>query len=231
MDMGSYRVLLVEDDEDILNLIDYNLTLANLRVIRAKDGEEAIEIARREMPDVILLDLMLPKIDGIDVCKVLKQDDKTSHIPIVMVTAKGEEMDRVVGLEIGAEDYIVKPFSPRELVLRIKAILKRVKGEDYKRTGQKRLGSISIDQDTHEVMVDGSVVELTPIEFRLLWEMISNPSHLFTREILLDRVWGDDCYVTERTVDTHVRRLRRKLGEAGGMIETIRGFGYRIKEG
>jgi DNA-binding response OmpR family regulator len=221
------KVLIVEDDGDIMDLLDYNLANAGFKVLKAGDGTRALEVARNEVPDLILLDLMLPEIDGIEVCKVLKKSESTQNIPVLMVTAKGEEVDRVVGLEIGAEDYVVKPFSPRELILRVKAILKRIKGEEPVKS--KRYGPLFIDLEIHEVSINGERTDLTATEFKLLWELIQRPGHVISRDTLLDRVWGVECYVTTRTVDTHIRRLREKLGKAGDLIETVRGFGYRTR--
>jgi phosphate regulon transcriptional regulator PhoB len=223
----AHRVLVVEDEEDILNLLEYNLTNAGLKVLKARDGLSALNIVKEERPDLVLLDLMLPGLDGIEVCKILKRDESTRDIPVLMVTAKGEEVDRVVGLEIGAEDYIVKPFSPRELVLRVKSVLKRVKAG--KAIKAKRYGPLFIDPETHEVSVDENKVSLTSTEFKLLWELLQRPGFVISRDSLLDKVWGVGCYVTPRTVDTHIRRLREKLGKAGNLIETVRGFGYRMR--
>jgi len=226
----AHRVLVVEDEEDILNLLEYNLTNAGLKVLKARDGLTALNTVKEERPDLILLDLMLPGLDGIEVCKILKSDESTRDIPVLMVTAKGEEVDRVVGLEIGAEDYIVKPFSPRELVLRVKSVLKRVKaGKAIKAIKAKRYGPLFIDLETHEVSVDENKVSLTSTEFKLLWELLQKPQFVISRDSLLDNVWGVGCYVTPRTVDTHIRRLREKLGKAGNLIETVRGFGYRMR--
>jgi len=223
----SYKVLVVEDDTDILDLLDYNLANAGLKVIKARDGFNALHVARSEKPDIILLDLMLPELDGIEVCKILKSDRTTQHIPLLMVTAKGEEVDRVVGLEVGADDYIVKPFSPRELVLRVKAVLKRTKGDGTAKV--RRHGPLLVDFETHEVTVDGINIALTATEFKILWELLQNPGSLLSRDLLIDRVWGVGCYVTSRTVDTHIRRLRKKLNKAKDLIETIRGFGYKMR--
>ncbi len=222
-----WKILVVEDDEDILNLIAYNLKGAGFHVLTVRDGLEALQMAKEEHPDLIILDLMLPGMDGIEVCKLLKGDGRTREIPVVMVTAKGEEVDRILGLEIGAEDYIVKPFSPRELILRIKAIIKRVNRPPAERIIS--LGPITIDLESHEVWVEERKVDLTPTEFRLLHLFLERPGRVMSRDFILDRVWGEGCYVTPRTVDTHIARLREKLGRAGRMIETERGFGYRMR--
>jgi two-component system phosphate regulon response regulator PhoB len=223
----SYKVLVVEDDTDILDLLDYNLANAGFTVIKARDGYNALDIARDKKPDIILLDLMLPELDGVEVCKILKNEGSTRQIPVLMVTAKGEEIDRVVGLEVGADDYIVKPFSPRELVLRVKAVLKRIKRDEPAKV--RRHGPLFINFETHEVTVDDLNVILTTTEFKILRELLQSPGSLFSRDLLIDRVWGVGCYVTSRTVDTHIRRLRKKLNRAKDLIETVRGFGYKMR--
>lgn len=222
------KVLAVDDEADILTLLDYNLSKAGFAVIQAEDGPEAIELAKREKPDIIILDLMMPSMEGTEVCKILKKDDATSHIPIIMLTAKGEEVDRIVGLELGADDYITKPFSPRELILRVKAVLKRGRKQEQAKVIAKN--RIRIDTERNAVFVDKKPIELTAIEFKLLVELATSDGRVLSRDNLLDRVWGKDCYVTDRTVDTHIRRLREKLGKAADHIETVRGFGYRFGE-
>ncbi len=229
MDRRKWKVLIVEDDEDILNLIAYNLQGAGMEPLKVRDGMEALKVARENLPDLIILDLMLPGMDGTEVCKILKREEGTRDIPVVMVTAKGEEMDRIVGLEIGAEDYIVKPFSPRELLLRVKTILKRVRGSER----EKRVltcGPIRLDSEAHEVFVEGKRITLTPTEFRVLKLLLERSGRVLSRDTILDHVWGEGCYVTPRTVDTHIARLKKKLGWAGHLIKTERGFGYGIKE-
>ena len=223
------KILAVDDEADILTLLDYNLSKAGFTVIQAQDGPEAVELAKREKPDLIILDIMMPSMEGTDVCKILKQDEAASRIPIIMLTAKGEEIDRIVGLELGADDYITKPFSPRELILRVKAVLKRGRKQEPSKVITK--GRIRIDRERNAVVVDKKPIELTAIEFKLLVELASSEGRVLSRDNLLDRVWGKDCYVTDRTVDTHIRRLREKLGKAAGHIETVRGFGYRFGEG
>src|SRR3972149_2016055 len=207
----------------------YNIEKSGFKVITAKDGPEAIVLARKEKPDLIVLDIMLPSMEGTEVCKAVRKSEVTGHIPIIMLTAKSEEVDRIVGLELGADDYITKPFSPRELILRIKAVLKRGKGVDEK-IHSLNAGPIHIDADKLSVTVDGKPVKLTSTEIRLLIELIKSIGRVLSRETLLDRVWGSEFYVTDRTVDTHITRLREKLGKASGYIETVRGFGYRFKE-
>ena len=223
-------VLIVEDEEDILDLIAYHLKQAGFSVMTASDGVSALEKAKKDHPELIILDLMLPGMDGKDVCRVLKSSPPTKSIPILMVTARTEEIDRIVGFELGADDYVTKPFSPRELVLRVKAILRRKNGEPE---GEKmiRLENLSIDLERHEVLVDNSPIQLTSTEFKLLVELARGRGRVHTRERLLDRVWGYTYEGYARTVDTHIRRLREKLGTAGDLIETIRGVGYRFREG
>lgn len=222
------KILVVDDEIDIITLLEYNLGKAGFKVISASDGPEAIESAKIEKPNLIILDIMLPSMEGTEVCKALKKDDATSHIPVIMLTAKGEEIDRIVGLELGADDYITKPFSPRELILRVKAVLKRGQGQEKSKTITR--GPIHIDMDRNLVTVDNKPLNLTSIEFKLLAELAMSDGRVLSRDNLLDRVWGRDCYVTDRTVDTHIRRLREKLGKAQKYIETVRGFGYRFLE-
>ena len=221
------KILIVDDEADILTLLEYNLEKAGFRVISAKDGPEAIEITKREKPGLIILDIMLPSMEGTEVCKILKGMDTTRHIPIIMLTAKGEEVDRIVGFELGADDYITKPFSPRELILRIKAVLKR--GQEHE-TKTIMAGPIIIDVDRTLVTVEGRALKLTAIEFKLLLELAKSNGRVLSRDTLLDRVWGGEVYITDRTVDTHIRRLREKLGRASKYIETVRSFGYRFLE-
>jgi len=225
-EIQTNRILVVEDEEDIYNLLEYNLTKAGMAVLKAGDGKSALKIAGHKKPDLILLDLMLPELDGVEVCKILKSNESTWDIPILMVTAKGEEVDRVVGLELGAEDYIVKPFSPREVVLRVKAVLKRTKAG--KASKVRKHGPIFIDLDNHLVTVNAEKIDLTATEFKLLWALIQKPGLVLSRDSLIDKVWGVGFYVSTRTIDTHIRRLREKLGDAGELIETVRGFGYRM---
>ena len=220
-------ILIVDDENDILTLLKYNLEKAGFRVISAQDGPEAVNAAKKERPDLIILDIMLPSMEGTEVCKILKGNETTRHIPVIMLTAKGEEVDRIVGFELGADDYIIKPFSPRELVLRVKAVLKRGHEEDTKLI---KAGPVAIDVNKSAASDDGKLLSLTATEFKLLVELAKSPGRVLTREVLLDRVWGNDCYVIDRTVDTHITRLREKLGNHGDCIETVRGFGYRFRE-
>lgn len=223
------KILIVDDEADILTLLEYNLDKAGFEVISAQDGPEAIELTKKKRPDLIILDIMLPSMEGTEVCKIIKKDEATSHIPVIMLTAKGEEIDRIVGLELGAEDYITKPFSPRELILRVKAVLKRLHGQQEKNKSITA-GPIFIDINRLLVTLSGKTLKLTAIEFNLIVELTKARGNVLSRNELLDRVWGADVYVTDRTVDTHIRRLREKLGKAAKYIETVRGFGYRFLE-
>src|SRR3990170_7308101 len=220
-------ILVVDDENDILTLLKYNLEKAGFKVLSSQDGPEAINTAAKEKPDLIVLDIMLPSMEGTEVCRILKGRDGTRDIPIIMLTAKGEEIDRIVGFELGADDYIIKPFSPRELVLRVKAVLKRGHGDDTKSI---KAGPVTIDINKSSASLDGKLLTLTATEFKLLVELAKSPGRVLTREVLLDRVWGNDCFVIDRTVDTHITRLREKLADYGDCIETVRGFGYRFRE-
>ena len=223
------RILVVEDEIDLQEILEYNLTQAGHQVHIVANGTEALRAAREEKPDVILLDLMLPDIPGTEVCKELKKDPRTQGIHVVMVTAKGEEIDRVVGFEIGADDYIVKPFSVRELILRVQAVLRR-RAPEQGPARVMRFGPLRVDREAHRAWIDDSEVDLTALEFRLLTTLESRRNRVQTRERLLSDVWGIDADVTTRTVDTHVKRLREKLGSAAKYIETVRGVGYRFSE-
>ena len=223
------KILIVDDEADILTLLEYNLEKAGFKVISANDGPDAVEITKREKPDLIILDIMLPSMEGTEVCKILKSGDATRHIPIIMLTAKGEEVDRVVGFELGADDYITKPFSPRELILRVKAVLKRKRGQEQE-AKIINAGSVTIDVERSLATADGKVLKLTAIEFKLLLALAKSDGRVLSRDALLDRVWGTEVYITDRTVDTHIRRLREKLGKSSKYIETARGFGYRFRE-
>ena len=226
------KILVVEDEPDILEMVRYNLDQAGLDVETAEDAERALQSVREILPDLIILDLMLPGIDGLDMCRQLKQDARTRHIPILMLTARKEEVDRIVGLELGADDYVVKPFSPRELVLRAQAILRRSQGSSQSATeteGWLHMGPISIDKAAHQALLNGDPLELTGTEFKLLITLIERRGRVQTRDDLLDTVWGYEYSGYGRTVDTHIRRLREKLGEASEWIETVRGVGYRFR--
>lgn len=225
------KVLIIEDDKDISELVDYNLRQEKIICDISSNGADGLNRARRNTPDLVILDLMLPDMGGLEICKALKTDSKTKNIPVLILTARGEEVDRVVGFEVGADDYLTKPFSPRELVLRVKAILRRLKEREWNQnTETQAFGILHIDPTKFQVKVGKEEVRLTAIEFKLLQHLLSNKGRVCTRDILLDRVWGYDAALTTRTVDTHIKRLRSKLGKAGDYIETIRGIGYRFLE-
>jgi two-component system, OmpR family, phosphate regulon response regulator PhoB len=227
METGSGRkILIIEDETDVADLLTLNLRKAGYKVATAADGAAGLQKARDDRPDFIILDLMLPKMSGLEVCRILKGDTATAQLPILMLTAKAEEIDRIVGLEFGADDYVTKPFSPREIVLRIRAIFRR--GERAETSLDT--GPISIDPARHEVRVNGKQVHLTSLEFKLLRVLMQRRGRVQERDRLLNEVWGYESVIDTRTVDTHVRRLREKLGKAGDVIETVRGFGYRLRE-
>ncbi len=221
------KILVVDDEPDALEVLGFKLKEAGYAPIFAKDGSRAITAARDERPALIVLDLMLPEIDGLEVCKILRRDPATAMIPILMLTARAAEMDRVLGLELGADDYVTKPFSPRELVLRIKKLLARAKAADEP-VAQLRFGELEIDVPRHEVKIGGEPVVLTATEFKLLEILARRRGRVQTRERLLQDVWGYENPIDSRTVDTHMRRLREKVGEAARFLETIRGVGYRF---
>jgi two-component system phosphate regulon response regulator PhoB len=226
-------VLVIEDEVDLATTVEYNLKAEGFQVRLAHTGRQGLTSATAEpLPDVIVLDLMLPDLSGTEICRRLRDQERTRDIPVVMCTAKGEEIDRVVGFEVGADDYVVKPFSVRELILRIRALLRRV--DSTRRVDGEpsmiRFGRLKIDRDAHRAWVDENEIALTALEFRLLHAFMSRRGRVQTREALLSDVWGIEADVTTRTVDTHVKRLREKLGEAGMYIETLRGVGYRFKD-
>jgi two-component system phosphate regulon response regulator PhoB len=226
--MDQETILIVEDEQDILDLVGYNLEQEGFEILKATDGSTALNLAQKKHPDLIILDLMLPKLSGIEVCKILKKDEKRASVPIIMLTAKTDEIDRVLGFELGADDYVTKPFSPRELVLRVKAVLKRMKEKEV--SDLIKIEALTIDIPKHQVWVDDEPLTLTPTEFKLLLKLVERRGKVLTRDVLLDTVWGYDYSGFDRTVDTHIRRLRSKLGKMGHYIETIRGLGYRFKE-
>ncbi len=228
--MPTEQILVVDDEEDLLELIQYNLGKEGYRVRCVSTGEMALREVRTQAPDLILLDLMLPAVDGLSVCKVLKSDPATQHIPIVMVTAKTEEADVVTGLELGADDYITKPFSPRVLVARIRAVLRRKLAASLDDDSTIRVHELVIHPGRHEVLLGGRTIDLTFTEFRLLQFLARKPGWAFSRTQIVDAVKGEDYPVTERSVDVQVAGLRRKLGDHGHYIETVRGIGYRFKE-
>ena len=227
--MTSLKVLVADDEPDVIDLVAANLCSAGFKVLKAEDGPEALSIAREQSPDLLILDLMLPGMTGLEVCRTLKADPLTAEMPIIMLTAKAEEVDRIVGLELGADDYVTKPFSPRELVLRVQRILKRL--EKRKPTeGLLTLGNIVLDRARLSVTVAGKPVDFTATEFKLLALLMERRGRVQSRDVLLNDVWGYESVIDTRTVDTHIRRVREKLGSAADCIETLRGFGYRIVE-
>lgn len=226
--MTAQTILIVEDEADIRELLAFNLRREDYATLEADDGRKGLELARAKRPDLILLDVMLPGMDGFTVCKELERAPETAGLPVIMLTARGEEVDRIVGLELGADDYVVKPFSIRELILRIRAILRR----QAMAASTPRLArhGVALDPAAHRVSVHDAPVDLTATEFRLLEDLMRHAGTVRTREQLLNGVWGYQFEGYARTVDTHVRRLRAKLGDAADMVETVRGVGYRAKE-
>jgi two-component system alkaline phosphatase synthesis response regulator PhoP len=228
--MTGEKILVVDDEENIRELVRYNLAREGYQVTTVGSGEEALKQASSKPPDLIVLDLMLPGMDGFDVCRQLKNDSRTAHIPIVMLTVKGEESDIVVGLELGADDYITKPFSPKVLLARIKTVLRRREKEPVGESDVMTIGDLMIHPGRHEVLVQGKPIELTATEFRILHLMARKPGWVFTRYQIVDAARGDNIAVTARSVDFHITSLRRKLGPCSDYIETVWGVGYRFKE-
>jgi two-component system, OmpR family, phosphate regulon response regulator PhoB len=225
--MARPKILIVEDDPDISELLQFNLEKNGYATYRAENGEEALGLARKQPPDLILLDLLLPGLNGLEVCRRLKRDPALQHTPIIMVTAKGEEMDRIVGLELGADDYIVKPFSIREIILRIQKILERKEKQPV--SSWLQADGLSLDLEAHTAKAGENWLDLTATEFRLLAHLMRNRGRVQTREVLLDKVWGYSFEGYSRTIDTHIRRIRKKLDHFQYLIETVRGVGYRFK--
>lgn len=225
------KILIIEDDDHIIELLKFNVESNGYAVSVAMDGHEGLNKAVNELPDLILLDLMLPGIDGIDICNKLKNKDRTKDIPIIMLTAKGHETDKILGLEIGADDYITKPFSVRELMTRIKVVFRRYTADiSHEKESKITVGALEIDHEKHEVTLNGNVVKLTLKEYQLLEYLAENRGKVLSRNALLDRVWGYDYFGETRTVDVHIRHLRKKIEDDNAeLIETIRGVGYKIK--
>jgi len=222
------RILIIEDDKDIVELVRYNLEKDTFQVVACSDGVLGLAQLKKSSPDLLILDLMLPKLSGLEICKEIRRDDKLNRLPILMLTARGEEADRVVGLELGADDYVTKPFSPRELVARVKALLRRVQppGDEAKLL---EVGALRIDPVSYRVQREGKTLPLSTLEFRLLYYLASRPNRVFSRDQLLDAVWGSDRFVTPRSVDVYVRRLREKVEqnpEKPEYLKTVRGAGY-----
>jgi two-component system phosphate regulon response regulator PhoB len=223
----SPNILVADDEADVVNLITQNLRLAGFAVSSVADGSAALSKARADLPAAMILDVMMPGLNGFEICKMLKADPATQNIAVLLLTAKAEEIDRVLGFELGADDYVTKPFSPRELVLRVQNILRR-KGPEPAQTALLTAGEITMDVERHVTMVSRRTLDLTVIEFKILRTLIERSGRVQTREHLLQAIWGYERPVESRTVDTHMRRLREKLGPAGELIQTVRGFGYRI---
>jgi two-component system phosphate regulon response regulator PhoB len=226
----QHKILVIDDEADVLDMLIINLRAAGFTVVTAEDGASGLVKARTQPPSLIILDLMLPKMSGLEICKVLKSETATKNIPIIMLTAKAEDVDKIVGLELGADDYVTKPFSPRELMLRVNRSLRRGK-EKTPEAGILSIGDLVLDHARHEVRVGNTPVELTATEFKLLALLMDRRGRVQGRDRLLNDVWGYESVIDTRTVDTHVRRLREKLGSAASYIETVRGVGYRILEG
>lgn len=228
--MQRQSILVVEDEEDIRELINYNLTREGFQVEAVATGEDALQSLKKLTPDLVLLDLMLPGVDGLEVCRRLKNNASTSSVPVVIVTAKGEEADVVTGLELGADDYVIKPFSPRVLLARVRAVLRRQDSPPVDEDDTLEIHGMVIHPGRHEVTLEGKKVDLTLTEFRMLHLLASRPGWVFTRYQIIEAVHGENYLVTDRSVDVQVVGLRKKLGSAGKMIETVRGIGYRFKE-
>lgn len=229
--MKTDKIVVIEDEEDILEVISYNLRREGYEVTTSTSGEDGLAKIERSAPNLVILDLMLPEIDGLDLCRKLKSDPVTQSIPVIMVTARGEESDVVLGLGMGADDYVIKPFSPKELVARVKAVLRRSRSAPEKERKDRIVrDGVVIDPQRHDVRVDGESVVLTATEFRLLHFLALHPGRVFTRDQLLTRVIGEEAIVIDRNIDVHVRAIRKKLGEHRQLIETIRGVGYRFKD-
>ena len=229
MNLSTPTVLVIDDEKDLVELVRYNLEKEHIHAITAFDGQTAVEIALRHHPDLIVLDLMMPGMSGLEVCRLLRSEAKTAHIPIIMLTARASETDRIVGLEMGADDYVTKPFSPRELVARVRAVLRRSAPQADKSKIIRR-GRLLIDVDARQVKFDDKPIALTATEFRVLEFLASRPGRVVSRDEIIDAALGHGTAVMDRTIDVHITALRRKLGVGGEMIETVRGFGYKFRE-
>lgn len=225
--MAKETILVVEDDPDIVELLEYSLEREGYTVLAASDGEKGLSEARRRKPALVLLDLMLPGLDGLSICRALKEDGATKDIPVMMLTAKGEESDVVVGLEFGADDYVRKPFSPRELIARIRAVMRRSQPAPAVRS-RIELGSVTLDKERHEVSVDDVPVTFTRSEFRLLWRLGKHPGRVYSRDELVESLTDGEAVILDRNIDVHVSSIRKKLGEHGGIVVTVRGVGYKV---
>ncbi|MBN2515372.1 MAG: phosphate regulon transcriptional regulator PhoB [Deltaproteobacteria bacterium] len=228
------RILVVDDEKDLVDLISYNLQREGYAVLKAYNGEEALGLVQSQKPDLVILDLMLPGIQGIEVCKRIRKNQEISNLPIIMVTAKGDEVDKILGLEMGADDYITKPFSVRELLARVKAVLRRFKASEVQVKKEKfEFKGLRIDFASHRVTIDGERVELSPTEFKILTFLSRRPGRVYTRDQILDHAWGDATFVEPRTVDVHIRRLRAQIEKDVSeprYIQTVRGVGYKFAD-
>jgi two-component system, OmpR family, alkaline phosphatase synthesis response regulator PhoP len=227
--MSKGTVLVIDDEKDVIEFVRYNLDKEGFDVVAASDGSSGLDIATRHKPDLVVLDLMMPGLDGLEVCRRMRGDDRTRRIPVIMLTAKAAEADRIVGLELGADDYVTKPFSPRELVARVKAVLRRT-NEQTEPTEVIRSGELLIDSKRHEVTYGGQPVALTATEFRILQFLASRPGRVVSREEIIDAALGREAAIFDRTIDVHITAIRKKLGAGGQQIETVRGFGYKFRD-
>jgi two-component system, OmpR family, alkaline phosphatase synthesis response regulator PhoP len=228
------KILIVDDEKDIVELLSYNLKKEKFSIVKAYDGEAALGLVRSEKPDLMILDLMLPKMNGLDVCKAIRRNPETANLPIIMLTAKGDEIDKIIGLEIGADDYITKPFSVKELIARVRALLRRLHESDNK-TGKEIFNykKLTINYASCLVQISGKQVTLSPTEFKLLFFLSRNQGRVYSRNQIIDHVWGDDTFITDRAVDVHIRRLRSQIEkdmENPQYILTVRGFGYKFAD-
>ena len=231
--MTPRKILVVDDEADLVELVSYNLHKEGFTIDSASNGEDALSKVRKKTYDLLILDLMLPGIQGMELCRILRNDPKTARLPIIMLTAKGEELDKVLGLEMGADDYITKPFSPRELVARVKAVLRRFSGERHSGEGMLKMGGLEIDRERYVVSIKGKPIKLSATEFKLLLFLMERKGKVFSREQLLDAVWSDESFVEPRTVDVHIRRLRSQIEDDPAnprYIKTLRGIGYSFSE-
>ena len=229
--MGT-KILVVDDEENIVKLVSYNLEQEGYEIIKANDGKEALAKIKQEKPDLMVLDLMLPKVDGFDICRKVRKNDQLKNLPIIILSAKEEEIDKILGLELGADDYVTKPFSPRELIARVKAVLRRVDYNIETKDEVLKTGQVELDLKKHQVRINEQEISLTPKEFQLLSILIKHPGQVFSRDNLLGEIWDYNYHGDTRTVDVHVRRLRKKIGEYSDQkhIITVRGVGYKFKE-
>ncbi|MCP5023170.1 MAG: response regulator transcription factor [bacterium] len=228
--MSQKTILIIEDDADIVELMQYNLAKEGFQVRIARDGEAGLHEVRRHRPDLVLLDLMMPGLDGLEVCRRIRRDADLASTPIVMVTAKSEESDVVTGLELGADDYLAKPFSPRELLARVRAVLRRGQGKMGGKKTRMEFEGVVMDRDRHEVSVDGALVEFTRAEFRLLWALGESPGRVFARDEIVEYITGGEAFISDRNVDVHVSAVRKKLDPYSDLVKTVRGVGYKIKD-